>query len=266
MKYGARGITVCEEWLAYLPFRDWAMANGYTDTLTLDRRNGKLGYSPNNCRWITSKEQANNLHTNRLVTAFGETKTISGWADDPRCQVSRKALYRRIVDRWPTEKAITNPRYVHGLPSRPYRMGIARQIRLPKPPTHGDYRTRLYGIWKQMRYRPAGVSREWKNSYEPFRDWSFTNGYRDNLTLDRIDGTRGYSADNCRWATRKQQQNNLRSNVVLEAFGERKTLTEWSEDSRCAVYIKTISYRLRHGWAAEDAIAVLPNQSQRLVL
>lgn len=59
--YGGRGITVCDEWKdSFQAFYDWAMANGYSDELTLDRKNNDSNYEPSNCRWATQKEQANN--------------------------------------------------------------------------------------------------------------------------------------------------------------------------------------------------------------
>lgn len=59
-KYGARGIHVCEEWKDFEVFKSWALGNGYTSALTIDRKNNELGYNPSNCRWATKTVQARN--------------------------------------------------------------------------------------------------------------------------------------------------------------------------------------------------------------
>lgn len=62
-RYGGRGITICNEWLNYDTFAEWALSNGYSSDLTIDRINNDGNYEPNNCKWSTAKEQALNRST-----------------------------------------------------------------------------------------------------------------------------------------------------------------------------------------------------------
>ena len=79
--YGGRGIIVCQEWQDdFMSFYNWSVANGYTNDLTIDRIDNNKGYSPDNCRWATRKEQCNNFRKNTFITYNNETKTISEWA------------------------------------------------------------------------------------------------------------------------------------------------------------------------------------------
>lgn len=111
--YGGRGITVCAEWETFEPFCEWAIQTGYdenapTGEYTLERINNDDGYSPDNCRWATKKEQGNNKRNNRMVVAFGETKTLSQWADEYKIPYAN--VYSRIaVSGWDAEKALTTP-------------------------------------------------------------------------------------------------------------------------------------------------------------
>lgn len=108
--YFARGIRVCDDWYgSYEMFRDWAMANGYRKDLSIDRVNNLAGYGPENCRWANGSQQASNTRRNRLMTAFGETKIMSRWAEDPRCVVRQPVLSMRKRRGWGDEEAITTP-------------------------------------------------------------------------------------------------------------------------------------------------------------
>ena len=108
-RYGPRGITVCDEWKTeHLEFKEWALNNGYKEGLTLDRINNDLGYSPDNCRWVTRSEQQHNRRDNRIITYNGETKTMTEWAS---CYgIGRGILWNRLYKLgWPFEKAVTEP-------------------------------------------------------------------------------------------------------------------------------------------------------------
>lgn len=66
--YGGRGISICNEWMnSFESFRDWAVLNGYSDCLSIDRIDVNGNYEPQNCRWATMKEQNNNKRNNRLL-------------------------------------------------------------------------------------------------------------------------------------------------------------------------------------------------------
>lgn len=116
-RYHDRGISVCAEWQgSYDAFKAWALTAGFKPGLQLDRRNNDLGYTPENCRFVTSAENNNNRDNTRRVTAWGETKPMSAWVYDPRCVVDYQCLSDRLFrsnSRFTPERAMATPRRVH---------------------------------------------------------------------------------------------------------------------------------------------------------
>lgn len=106
--YGAKGITVCEEWKNFKTFMEWALANGYSDKLTIDRIDYTKGYTADNCRWITMMEQSNNKSNNHYITYNGETLTMVQWAR--KLNIPYMLLCQRMSRGWTFEKAILTPK------------------------------------------------------------------------------------------------------------------------------------------------------------
>lgn len=79
--YGGRGIRVCDEWMEYTNFSMWAKANGYNENLTIDRIDVDGNYEPNNCRWVTMKEQNRNKTVTRYIELEGVKKSVGEWSE-----------------------------------------------------------------------------------------------------------------------------------------------------------------------------------------
>ena len=80
--YGAKGIKVCDEWIQNpLVFEEWSINNGYTDSMTIDRIDENKWYSPDNCRWVTSKDNSRYKSTTRMIEVDGVSLTGRGWAN-----------------------------------------------------------------------------------------------------------------------------------------------------------------------------------------
>jgi len=110
--YGARGITVCDEWKnSALAFCEWSFANGYKENsgLSIDRIDVNGNYCPENCRWTDIKTQNNNKTDTHHVTYNGETHTYSEWADILNLGLTRGVIYNRIFNGWDDVAAITTP-------------------------------------------------------------------------------------------------------------------------------------------------------------
>jgi hypothetical protein len=112
-RYGGRGITICDEWLHnFHSFAKWSICNGYEKGLQLDRIDNDKGYSPENCKFSTAKEQANNRRSNVNITFEGRTQTLKMWAEE--AGINYWTVHKRIVRlHWSFEKAIRTPTREH---------------------------------------------------------------------------------------------------------------------------------------------------------
>lgn len=113
--YGGRGIVMCDEWLdpddGFDKFVDWAMANGYKDDLTIERVDVNGDYKPDNCKWITLKEQHNNQRGTLWVDYKGERVRLKDICT--RLGVSYDTAHDRIYHRgWDVERALTEPSHL----------------------------------------------------------------------------------------------------------------------------------------------------------
>lgn len=133
--------------------------------------------------------------------------------------------------------------------------------------THNMSNTRLYNIWRHMKSRCANpnnkrhkfyfdkgitVCEEWKNDFMNFYKWAMKNGYKENLTIDRINNDGNYEPNNCRWATIKEQNNNQSNNIKIKYGNKIYTLNELSK--KYNIKKNTLYLRIKRNWSIERAL------------
>lgn len=246
--YGARGITMCEEWKNdFMSFYNWAMKNGYKNNLTIERDDVNGNYEPDNCLWETPKNQANNRRTNVFIEIDGVKKTIAQWSEIA---------------------GVTHPTITHR-----YSLGIRGKDLLKPANVHledlkieieGEYRSlsewsRISGIHRstlekrlkkgfrtkeKLFYEADGRERiEFDGGLTTFLELSekynidvrtirarYRSGIRDTKLIERVQGIR-----------------------KVEIDGELKTLTEISRET--GISKNTLSARYRKGLRGKDIIA-----------
>lgn len=100
-------VKICDDWLSFEPFYNWAMVSGYSDELTIDRINVYGNYEPSNCRWATPKQQSDNKTTTVYLTVNGTTKTVTQWAEETG--LKRATIKYRIHSGWPEDRLLLPP-------------------------------------------------------------------------------------------------------------------------------------------------------------
>ncbi len=138
---------------------------------------------------------------------------------------------------------------------------------------HGYVGTKLYNVYHNMKERCLNPSRndysryggrgicvceEWKEDFKTFQKWAFENGYKDNLTIDRIDVNGNYEPSNCRWVDGITQANNKRNSYYVEYNGKKLTISEWARET--GISPSLIRYRLNKGWPIERALTETPHK------
>lgn len=146
---------------------------------------------------------------------------------------------------------------------------LQREQAADRQRTHNMTGTRIHSIWKAMKdrcfrekcrayhnYGGRGITicDEWlgENGFLNFYNWAMDSGYRDDLTIDRIDVNGNYCPENCRWATRKEQGNNTRKNHFVTHDGKTMTISQWAD--HLGVKPSLIMQRLKRGWTDDEAI------------
>ena len=131
---------------------------------------------------------------------------------------------------------------------------------------HNLTRTRLYRIWRDMRCRcnnpktrgynryggrGIAVCNEWKNKndFMNFYEWAISNGYQEDLTIDRIDNNGNYEPNNCRWVTMEEQSQNTSKVINITYNNETHSLSKWARIT--GISRNTLYARYKSGWSVE---------------
>lgn len=222
-QYGGRGIEMCKEWLEnFVIFYEWAMANGWTNGLEVDRINNDGPYSPKNCQLLTKIENVLKLHRDygRAFILNGKQININKLSEG--AAVSSTVCRKMLLNYYSEEDVLQYgklPLHQKNALSRSIHQGspisIEKASKLPrkakiKPPQSsemGSYRAMMARCYnpKDSSYRNYGaknirVCPQWKNNPAQFLlDMGQKPEPKDKHALDRIDSSKDYSLDNCRW-------------------------------------------------------------------
>jgi hypothetical protein len=239
-RYGGRGVVVCDRWLESFEAFYSDMGQSPSSAHSVGRRENGGPYSPENCKWMTRREQANNRESCRTLTFNGETKTVTEWSR--AVGLSARTVLNRLKSGWSPDDALKKGRVgrhiTHGMSDTPeYRCWLEMNKRC-SPSATGESRKRYYEAGVQ-------VCERWRESFAAFLA-DMGPIPPDKESIDRIKNEKGYEPGNCRWANRKEQNRNKRANRVIEFCGKRMCLAEWAEE--VGIRAPILSARLCRGW------------------
>lgn len=154
---------------------------------------------------------------------------------------------------------------------------LKNQKLIERSTKHNQRHTKLYEVWKTMKQRCSNpnhisyhnyggrgiiVCDEWKNNYQAFYEWSIKNGYKEGLSIDRINNDGNYEPSNCRWADRFTQNNNTRQNKPITINGVTKTIHQWANEYNIPVnLVRNRIYNLH--WDIVKALTTPKNNASK---
>ena len=142
---------------------------------------------------------------------------------------------------------------------------------LQRSTIHNQRHTKIYEVWKTLKQRcfnPTNISyknyggrgiticEDWKNNFSSFYEWSMKNGYKEGLSIDRIDNNGNYCPENCRWTDRLTQANNTRTNHFITFRNQTKTIAEWARHFNLP-YSNILAKLQKNNYDSEKAFAGL---------
>lgn len=184
----------------------------------------------------------------REIRAYAESHTVKETAE--YFEVTYGSM-QAFMARYGVKHA---PRKSSGADNNNYKIGFAMNKKL-----YWVYHAMIQRCYKTncrqyFRYGGRGirVCKEWLADKTSFYMWALEQGYREGLTLDRIDNDKGYSPDNCRWVDYKMQGNNTRRCHYLTYKGKTQSMMDWSEELGINYY--NLRSKIRNGWTLEEVI------------
>lgn len=154
---------------------------------------------------------------------------------------------------------------------------LKNQKLIERSTKHNQRHTKLYEVWKTMKQRCSNpnhisyhnyggrgiiVCDEWENNYQAFYEWSIKNGYKEGLSIDRINNDGNYEPSNCRWADRFTQNNNTRQNKPITINGVTKTIHQWANEYNIPVNLVRNRIYILH-WDIVKALTTPKNNASK---